>query len=318
MIRTCALTQDHRLVFDIPLANLKVDNQLLWYWVDFSAPTMAEAHALQDVFQFHPLAIEDCFHHLQRPKVDQYEEYYFFVMHQLDQLTLHPNEVDLFVGKNFVVSFHLKECREIENAWAKLTAGTLKMWERGPYYIAYMIMDQLVDHYFPALYQIEEHLDVIEENTRNQKVRQLMDQVFSIRADLLQLRRTVVPMRDLLYRILHGEPIEPFKKQRAYLTDVYDHLLRLAELIDSNREMTADLRDSYISLTTSRQNAVMVVMTVVTTIFMPLTLIVGIYGMNFDNMPELHTKYGYFVVLSGMALLALAMTYWFKRKGWFE
>ncbi|MBL0387242.1 magnesium/cobalt transporter CorA [Tumebacillus sp. ITR2] len=318
MIRTCAVTQDRRLVYDIPPEQLKGTPNLLWYWVDFSAPTVEEGQALADVFLFHPLAIEDCFHHMQRPKVDQYEDYFFFVMHQLDQLTLHPNEVDVFVGKNFVVSFHLKPCREIENAWSKFAGGTSKMWERGPFYAAYMIMDQLVDHYFPALYQIEEHLDNIEENTRNQKIRQLMNQVFDIRADLLQLRRTVVPMRDLLYRILHGEPIEELRKQKAYLTDVYDHLLRLAELIDSNREMTADLRDSYISLTSSRQNAVMVVMTVVTTIFMPLTLIVGIYGMNFDNMPELHTKYGYFVVLGVMAFLAVWMTYWFKRKGWFD
>lgn len=317
MIRTYAITQDRKAVHDRPIDQLLHAPEILWFWVDFENPTFDEGRALQDLFQFHPLAIEDCWHHMQRPKVDHYDDYYFFVLHQLNQLTLKPNEVDLFVNKNFIVSFHLQASLEVENVWKKVPHDH-KAMERGPYYVAYQIMDHLVDHYFPALHQIEEHLDNIEENTRNQKLRQLMNQVFDIRADLLQLRRTVVPMRDLLYRILHSDPIEELRKQRAYFTDVYDHLLKLAEMIDSNREMTADLRDSYTSFTNSRQNSVMVVMTVVTTIFMPLTLLAGIYGMNFDNMPELHTKYGYFTILGVMAGLGILMTSWFKRKGWFD
>jgi magnesium transporter len=165
---------------------------------------------------------------------------------------------------------------------------------------------------------IEDHLDEIEENTRGLSKNILMDQVFEIRADLLKLRRTVVPMRDLLYRILNTERLAEVQEQHVYYTDVYDHLLKLSEMIDGNREMTADLRDSYISLNSHRMNKIMMVLTVITTIFMPLTLIAGIYGMNFSYMPELQSKYGYYCVLGLMALLGFLMYLWFRRKGWFD
>ena len=301
---------------DLPLEELKAKD-IAWYWVDFVTPTQREGMLLQDFFHFHPLAIEDCFHFTQRPKIDHYEDYDFFVLHALNQLELTSQEVDLFVGANFIVSYHAAALREIESVWS-LVLTDHKAHQRGPLFVAYLIMDKLVDQYFPSIYQIEEHLDAIEDNTHGLSVRQLMSQVFGIRADLLKLRRTVFPMRDLLYHVLHAGRTRGATDYRVYFTDVHDHLLKLSEMIESNREMTADMRDSYLSVNSNRMNSIMMMLTMITTIFMPLTLLAGIYGMNFDNMPELHWKYGYYVVLGLMGTVAAIMFWWFRRKGWFD
>jgi magnesium transporter len=146
----------------------------------------------------------------------------------------------------------------------------------------------------------------------------MTEQIYDIRADLLRLRRSVLPMRDLLYRIMSSDKIPGVKEQHAYFTDIHDHLLKLTEMIESNREMTADLRDSYDSLRSNRMNAIMKTLTVITTIFMPLTFIAGVYGMNFANMPELNWSWGYFIVIGVMLSLGFGMYLWFKRKGWFD
>jgi magnesium transporter len=318
MIHTLAYTIDRQLVQNLPLDKLGAPH-IAWYWVDFDVPNEQEMLLLRDHFQFHPLAIEDCFHFLQRPKMDHYDGYDFYVLHALNQLTLESEEVDLFVGKNYVVSFHLTKLREI-NAVRERVLTEPKAQERGIVFLTYLIIDHLVDQYFPAVYQIEDYLGALEDRHHDRrKARVLMDRVFEIRSDLLQIRRTVVPMRDLLYRILNTEDAERQpRSQRVFFTDVHDHLMKLAEMIDTNREMTADLRDNYISVNSYRMNSVMMTLTMMTTVFMPLTLIAGIYGMNFDNMPELHTRYGYYAVLGIMAFCGLMMALWFKRKGWFE
>ena len=316
LIRTIAITHDQEVRRDLPLEAL-ADPEIAWYWVDFNEPTHEEGMLLQDHFRFHPLAIEDCFHFTQRPKIDHYTDYQFYVLHALNQLELTSEEVDLFVGANFIVSFHMAPLREIESVWEQVP-GHHRAHKIGPLFVAYLIMDKLVDQYFPSIYQIEEHLDTIEDNTRGLSVKRLMNQVFNIRSDLLQLRRTIFPMRDLLYRVLHAEHMPRIAETRVYFTDVYDHLLKLSEMIESNREMTADLRDSYLSVNSNRMNSIMMVLTVITTIFMPLTLLAGIYGMNFENMPELRWHYGYYAVLVMMGSVAAFMFWWFRRKGWFE
>jgi magnesium transporter len=186
------------------------------------------------------------------------------------------------------------------------------------HYVAYLIMDKLVDNYFPTLYQIEDHMNDLESREENEKLQTLIDEVYDIRTDLLRLRRTVIPMRDLLYRTINSDKIPGIHDHIVYYKDIYDHLLKLTDMIESNREMTADLRDSYDSIRSSRMNMIMKTLTVITTIFMPLTFIAGVYGMNFRNMPELNWHWGYFGVLGVMAALGFGMYVWFRRKGWFD
>jgi magnesium transporter len=312
-----AINEEYELIPEVTLHDLKEDPGIVWYWVDFNQPTEEEALLLETLFQFHPLAIEDCFHLLQRPKIDHYEDVHFFVLHALNPLTLAAEEVDLFWGKKFIVTFHLNPSSEIDEAWKRITEQS-KLREKGHVYAAYLVMDKLVDEYFPSVYQIEDQLNEFETKVKGESIHDLMNEVFEIRARLLKLRKTIVPMRDLFYRIISSDKIEGIKAQMFYFTDIHDHLLKLSEIIESNREMTADIRDSYISLTSFRMNTIMKTLTVITTIFMPLTFLAGIYGMNFENMPELTWRWGYFVCLLVMFGIGFGMYGWFRKKGWFD
>ncbi|MEC0244134.1 magnesium/cobalt transporter CorA [Paenibacillus dokdonensis] len=319
MIRTLAITRSHEVVTGIPLEKIQPEDYA-WMWVDFNAPTPKESALLTTYFHFHPLAVEDCLHVLQRPKLDYYDELQFFVLHALNPDTLHVEEVDLFLGQNLIVSFHIKELQEVDEAWTEIIqhAHDRKIWSRGPVSCAYNVMDKLVDKYFPSVFSIEDELAELENRGSTESVEDLMNQVFDLRGRLLKLRRTVVPMRDLMYRIVNSQHVQSNNEHKVYFGDIYDHLLKLTDMIEADREMTADLRDSYISLNSNRMNSIMKTLTVITTVFMPLTLIAGIYGMNFANMPELAWKFGYPAVLLLMFVLGGGMVLWFLKRGWFK
>jgi magnesium transporter len=313
MIRTIAVTEDLRLLREAPLSRLS-GSDIKWFWVDFESPTEDEALLLSTHFHFHPLAIEDCLHLLQRPKLDYYEGYDFFVLHTLNQKTLAPEELDIFLGHNFIVSFHSLQSLEVEMVRQRLYSDESSL-DKGSKYVFYQLMDKIVDEYFPSIYQIEDNLNELETKEAEDN---LIEEVYGIRSQLLKLRRTVFPMRELMYRILNSERVIIPKDDRVYFMDIYDHLLKLSEMIESNREMTADIRDSYISINSNRMNEIMKTLTVMTSVFIPLTFIASIYGMNFENMPELSYRYGYYVVLTVMFIVGSFMIIWLWRKGWFK
>ncbi|MEW4371805.1 magnesium/cobalt transporter CorA [Paenibacillus kandeliae] len=320
MIRILGITPEHNIVEHVPLEDIHSE-QYAWCWVDFDRPTEEESELLSTFFHFHPLAVEDCMHLLQRPKMDYYGDVQFLVLHKVQRDTLNAEEVDLFVGERLIVSFHHEKHQEVDTAWERVLSyhdGKRPKWLRGPIAVAYMIIDKIVDEYFPCVFDIEDELDSLEKLGPNEAVDELLNQVFALRSRLLKLRRTIVPMRDLMYRIINSQHIQKVDEHHSYFGDIYDHLLKLSDMIESDREMTSDLRDSYISLNSNRMNGIMKTLTVITTVFMPLTLIAGIYGMNFDNMPELHWKYGYFAVLFLMLILGGGMMLLFTRRGWFK
>lgn len=316
MIRTLAITEDFKPIFDLSLDEL-MNEEVIWYWVDFEAPSGDEKLLLDSFFHFHHLAIEDCVYSMNSPKLDFYDGYNFFVLNSLDEKTLNPKEVSMFLGKNYIVSYHGEESIEISEAWGRVNE-TREHWDKGPSYVAHQIVDKIVDGFFPAIIDIEERLSKIESNEEERTIHQLIDEVFTIRKDLLKLRKTVNSMRDLVYRILNSERLHGFEGHNMYFSDIHDHLIKLSVMVESSREMTADMRDSYLSVNSAHMNKNMMVLTVITTIFIPLTFIVGVYGMNFQYMPELALKHGYFIVMGIMLLLGIGMFIWFKVKGWFD
>ena len=169
------------------------------------------------------------------------------------------------------------------------------------------LIDKMVDEYFSPVYELENILDAIEDNTKNESIADLIDQLFDLRADLSRLRRTILPIHKLLYPMINSERLSYLKEQHLYFNDVYDHLLKLTELLETYRDFSSDIRDNYLSVNSNNMNTTMMTLTVITTIFMPLTFIVGVYGMNFEHMPELGWRYGYFFVWAVMALIALMM-----------
>ena len=306
-----ALKEDYSIVTDVHLEEL---SNFLWYWVDFNCPTEKEAHFLESHFHFHPLAIEDCIHFLQRPKVDYYDGYYFFVLQELNSKTLHAQEINVFLSNNYIVTFRMQPSNEVDKAW-NVTISEKTKEKLTPDFLFHLLIDKIVDYYFPTVYMIEEQLEKIE-NMEARPAKGLMNEMFDIRSNLLRLRRIIFPMRDLLYLVLNSERIEIPAERKAYFGDIYDHLLKLAEMIESSRDVTSDIRDSYISMNSHRMNNVMMTLTVISSIFIPLTFIVGVYGMNFDYMPELKWRYGYFMIIVLMAVIGFGMLWWFKKKGW--
>lgn len=316
MIRTLAITKNHEVIKDIDIERL-LGGDYLWYWIDFNEPSEAEIDVLREPLNFHPLAIEDCIFTLQRPKLDYYDGYTFFVTQALNQGDITREEIDFFLSEHYVVTFHHKPSKEINEVWVRLSeAGDTKKWD--PSHVLYNIIDKMVDNYFPPVYQIEDKLNEIDENSKGRTMEVLLEDLFDTRHDLLSLRHTITPMRDLVYRILNSQRMTYIHGKKEYFSDIHDHLLKLTEMIEASRELTTDIRDSYISINSHQTNHVMKVLTVITTIFMPLTFIVGLYGMNFHYMPELNWRYGYFGTLIVMFLIALGMSWWFYKKGWFK
>ncbi|WP_224722194.1 magnesium/cobalt transporter CorA [Paenibacillus vietnamensis] len=316
MITITGCTKDGRWLTNLELGQVDSDD-LAWYWADFHNPKEDECRLLDSFFRFHPLAIEDCYHLLQRPKLDHYDDVHFLVLHEIEQKTLSVNEVNMFIGPRFLVTFHYEPSKEIEQARAKLLAGG-EFGEHGHLYAAYLVIDKLVDQYFPAMHALEDQLLDMEVGNGEGSSQTVMSDIFNVRARLLRLRKTIVPMRDLLYRLTNSDRITGLKPYLAFYHDIYDHLLKLSEMIEAGRELTADLRDSYISFNSNRMNAIMKTLTVITTIFMPLTFLAGIYGMNFTNMPELEWEWGYFAVILVMLVVGISMYAWFRTKGWFK
>ena len=316
MIRTIAVSKNNELVKDVAIVDL-LNGDFHWYWADFNLPTDEEIELLREPLHFHPLAIEDCIHNLQRPKLDYYEDHTFFVTQALNQEKIIREEIDFFLSKNYIISFHHQFSPEIEDVWKRLSLSTsIEKWD--PSHVLYLILDKMVDNYFPLVYQIEDRLNEIDENSKGRSMEELLEDLFDTRHHLLSLRHTITPMRDLIYRVLNSQRMSSIQGRWEYYSDIHDHLLKLSEMIEANRELTTDIRDSYISLNSHQTNHVMKVLTVITTIFMPLTFIAGLYGMNFHFMPELTWKYGYFATLGMMIIVAIGMSVWFKKKGWFK
>ncbi|MGG1290531.1 magnesium/cobalt transporter CorA [Bacillus smithii] len=316
MIRTCVVYKDNQIVYDVPLRDLN-NEHTVWYWVDFSEPSDEENSLLRNFFHFHPLAVEDCLDELiERPKVDFYKNYLFFLLHSIQQTTLATDEVEVFMNSHMLVTYHKQPNRAINNSWVRIKKE--EGLKKGPIFVLHSIIDQIVDDYFQPVFHIEDALNQIEENSDREAVNELLDKIFDIRHDMSKLRRSILPMRDLLYRLLNSENVSFIEDQRFYFHDIYDHLLKLSEMLESYREFSADIRDNYMSFNSNKTNNIMMTLTIITTIFMPLTFIVGIYGMNFDYMPELHIKYAYYMVLIGMACIAFFMFLIFVKIGWLK
>ncbi|WP_409291992.1 magnesium/cobalt transporter CorA [Peribacillus sp. SCS-37] len=314
MIRTAAITESGQVLTNLTLEDTK-RGDIKWSWTDFSNPTQEETEKLGSFFDFHPLAVEDCFDDfLQRPKIDFYGEYQFLVVHALDYVTLEAEEVDIFMGARQAVTYHKKVLPEIERMWESFAASKESL--HGPFSIVHWTIDKIVDNFFPILFKIEDCLNSLDDNPGRNSATDLMEELFDIRGDLNKIRKTLIPMRDLLYRITNSERLNQLPDQKLYFHDIYDHLLKLVEMMESFREFSSDIRDSYISMNSYNMNTIMMTLTVITTIFMPLTFIVGIYGMNFDYMPELHWKYGFPLIIGLMIIISTSMFLFFYKKGW--
>ena len=292
-------------------------------WVDIVGLGNADVFKeLGSVFGIGELTLEDMLNVPQRPKADYFENSLFLVL-RIPQASprFHAEQLSLFIGEGFVVS-----CREQVGDCFDLVRARLRearpIRRRSADYLAYALIDAVVDSYYPILEIYGEALDAAEHRVFYSHQEKLMRDIHIIKRDLLLLRRTIWPQREVLHSIIRDQP-EPFKEHTIlHLRDCYDHVVQAMEMTETFREAMSDLVDIHLSLQGHQVNEIMKVLTIIATIFIPLTTITGLYGMNFDpqaspwNMPELDWRYGYFYALGLMATTAGGMLYYFKRKGW--
>ncbi|MDQ4122576.1 MAG: magnesium/cobalt transporter CorA [Acidobacteriota bacterium] len=288
-------------------------------WVDVNDPTSQDFLDLAEEFNFHPLSIEDCRNLHQRPKIEEYKGYYFIVLYEAqlagptDRLEL--RELNIFLGANYVVTVHSRPVRAVEKV-RKLWGEWADRSEHGAGLLAYLLFDAIVDDYLPLLDILTERVDNLGDEIFTDFQPDSFQTIFRIKKQLLYLRRSVTPLRDVFNIMLRREqPI--FKREiYVYFQDVFDHLIRVADSIDALREMLGTTIDAYLSVSSNRTNLVMKRLTSVATILMSVTLIAGIYGMNFDYMPELKWRYGYIFALGSMVVVGLVIYLYLKKSKW--
>lgn len=321
MISTLLLHQDHKTFTPITesatISELRANsNHVLW--VDVSNPSSKDLECLQEQFGFHHLAIEDCRNAHQRPKIEDYHGYYFIVLYEADlteRNELILRELSLFLGSNYVVTVHHSPIQSLVNG-EKLWRDWADIAEQGAGLLAYLIIDAVVDKYFPILDAMSDRMDDLEDLLFDHNETETIEGIFQIKKQLLQLRRSVTPLRDVFNVLLRREQPLFSREVSYYFHDIFDHLIRVADSIDNLRDLLGSTMDVYLSLQGNRMNMVMKRLTALSTILMTAALIPGIYGMNFTHMPGLGLKFGFVAVLGAMAAMSIALIIFFRWIKW--
>lgn len=295
-------------------------------WVDFLADSDEKIEEAKDillnVFHFHPLTIEDCIETRNQPKVEAFPSYLYFIVHAIRSGETNPGnfttkELDGYLGDNYVVTFHLEKFRSVKVVKQQTLISTFAC-QRGAAYLLHQILDQIVDLYMPVVDDFDLAINDMEDRVfeANPADEGVLEEIMDIRRSVARLRRISARQREVLYRLSHGEFPQIPENVLPFYRDVHDHLLRVTDLAESYRDLVAGLVDIHFAVVSNRTNDVMKTLAVVSAIILPLSLIAGIYGMNFDNMPELRTPYGYFLTLGIMAVLTIVLLIYFWKRGW--
>jgi len=288
-------------------------------WVDIEGFHTDEIGELESTFGFHPLAIEDCISTSQRPKIDQYPGYLFIILHAAQlrpkKFGIATVEINTFIGKNYVVTVHETSIPSINSIKERCKKNPALM-SKGSGELFYSIVDAMIDNYFPILDKLDKKIDIVEHNIFENPEQKLLDSLFSLKNDTLAMRRIIGPQREAINILARGEYPIIGEGLGLYFRDVSDQLARIIDILETYRDLLSSAMDGYISSISNRTNDVMKILTIIATIMMPLTLITGIYGMNFKHMPEIGSPYGYAATLCVMFIIAAGMLIYFKRKKW--
>lgn len=290
-----------------------------FYWLDLHGPSAEELDLLGEIYGFHPLALEDAKNFGQRPKLDPYDGYVFLVVYGASPDEDSLVEVNCFYSERFLVTVRRDTCPAFSDIRERQVRR--KEAELRPVRVLYRVVDGLVDSFFPALSQLDEFIDAVEEGVLAKPGEEQMRRVFDAKRELVRLRKVIVPQRDLMASIANGVADLPGSdvESERFFRDAYDHMIRLTDAIDSSRDLLTSLMDVYLSTVSNRLNDVVKRLTVIATIFLPLTFITGFFGQNFGWMVDRVGGLPAFVGLGiGTQLLAIAaLLTIFKKRGWF-
>ncbi len=290
-------------------------------WINVSGISqVANLEKLGECFHLHPLVLEDILNVDQRPKIEDYDDYLYIVLKTIRQGSqteeMAVNQISLILGPNYVLSFQEGDGNLFGPVRDRLVAAKGRLRKTGADFLAYSLIDLIVDHYFVVLDALEERIGVLEDEVVSQATPRTLREVHRFKNDMIILRKSLWPLREVIARLERRESPLIQDATTVYLKDVYDHTIIAIETVETYRDILSGMLDIYLSSVSNRLNQVMKVLTIIATIFMPLTFIVGLYGMNFKYMPELEWHYGYFAVLAFMGLVVISMLVVFRRKKW--
>ncbi|MEP5253742.1 magnesium/cobalt transporter CorA [Winogradskyella rapida] len=271
-------------------------------------------------YDLHPLVLEDIVNTTQRPKIDEYDDYLFIVLKMLyydqdEKIVI--EQVSFILGKNYVLSFQEAEGDVFDNVRDRLRLGNGRIRGLQSDYLLYALIDAVVDHYFSIIETLGNKIEDLETDLFAGNSRENINiEVQQLKREILKVRRAIFPLREIINRVEKGEHELIFQRTLTYYRDIYDHLIQVSENIDIYREMIWSLMDMYMTTISNKMNEVMKVLTIMSSIFIPLTFLAGIYGMNFTYIPELQYRNGYFILLGVMLVIFIALLIYFKRKKW--
>jgi len=275
---------------------------------------------LGECYGFHPLMLEDILNTDQRPKMEDYGDYIYIVLKMLGQNNINhgimTEQISLIMGSNFVISFQETEGDIFDPIRDRIRNGKGRIRKMMADYLAYALLDSIVDNYFIIMEKLGEKIEFLEEELVTRPTAETLKTIHQLKREMIFLRRAVWPLREVVSGLERGESSLMKESTRIYLRDVYDHTIQVIDTIETFRDMVSGMLDIYLSSISNRLNAVMKVLTIIATIFMPLTFIVGIYGMNFKYMPELEWYWGYPAVWLVVVLVGVSMLIYFKKKRW--
>ena len=269
----------------------------------------------------HPLSLEDIFDTGQRPKMEDFDRYLFIKLNMLswdeNQRQIESQQVSLILGENYVVTFQEHEKDIFDPVRKRIRESKSRLTNQGADYLAYSLIDAIVDHYFIVLENLGEQIEFLEEELISDPDHRTLHSIHELKRELIFLRKSVWPLREVISALDRGE--SPLFKESSliYLRDVYEHTIQIIDTVETFRDMVSGMLDIYLASVSNRMNEVMKVLTIIATVFIPLSFIVGLYGMNFNYMPELKWKWGYFMVWGVIISVVVGMLAYFRRKKWF-
>lgn len=276
---------------------------------------------IQDVFGIHPLVLEDILSTAQRPRMEDYGDYIFIVLRliYLDPESRHiiSEQVSMILGKDFLLSFQESSGSVFNQVRDRIRTSKGRLRRSGADYLAYCLLDTIIDSYFVVLEEVGERIEDLQEQVTGRPKPSVLELIHRTKRDMIILRKALWPVRELISGLIKIETDLIEESTDVFLRDVYEHSIQIMETIEMLRDMLSSALDIYLSSASNKMNEVMRVLTVISTIFIPLTFIVGVYGMNFENMPELKMKYGYAGIWGVMILVAGCMIFFFKKRRWF-
>ncbi len=271
-------------------------------------------------FGIHSLVMEDILNTGQRPKMDDLEDYVYVVLKMLnyneEDDEISAEQISIILGQKFVISFREKERDVFEPIRERIRKNKGRIRKKGADYLAYALLDSVVDNYFTILEKIGERIEFLEEELVENPSTQTLQEIHRLKREMIFLRKSIWPLREVISELERGESSLIKETTGIYLRDVYDHTIQVIDTVETFRDMLSGILDVYLSSISNRMNEVMKVLTIIATIFIPLTFLAGLYGMNFKYMPELEWHRGYFAVLFLMAIIGMGMVLYFRKKKW--